>query len=162
MIGALRDEFRQFVEREAARPDLSRGTRAAFAVAVPLALQSAGWLPLNITFVVFAAQSVAIVDVRGAYTLRLGVLLAMTAILVGASTLGGAVSTNLMASVLAAGFISICGGLWRHVMPDYGAPLAISSTLLRRDGFALRSSATATWSSRSRSVRANCAIERRP
>ena len=101
-----------------------------FAVTIPLVLSAAGWLPLNLTFVVFAAQSVAIVDVRGAYTVRLGLLLAMTAILAGASGLGGAVSSSFIASVLGAGLVAACGGLWRHFTPDYGASLAISSVLL--------------------------------
>lgn len=130
MIGLTRNGLRQIRERESMRPDLGRAVRAVFAVTVPLLVSTAGWLPLNITFVVFAAQSVAIVDVRGAYTLRLGLLLSMTAILVAASTLGEFVSTNLIASVLAAGLIAINSGAWRHFTPDYGASLAISSTLL--------------------------------
>jgi uncharacterized membrane protein YccC len=130
MSGFLRKQFHRIRERETTRPDLGRATRAAFAVTAPLLIHAAGWLPLNLTFVVFAAQSVAIVDVRGAYTLRLGLLLAMTAILAGASTLGGAVSTSLFASVLGAGLVAISGGFWRHFTPDYGPSLAISSTLL--------------------------------
>ena len=130
MIGLVRRQFQRVHERESTRPDLGRGTRAAFAVTVPLVAYAAGWLPLNVTFVVFAAQSVAIVDVRGAYSLRLGLLLAMTVVLAAASTLGGAVSTSVVASVLGAALVAMGGGVWRHVTPDYGAPLAISSTLL--------------------------------
>ena len=84
MIASLRKDLREIRERETTRPDLGRGTRVAFAVTAPLLAHAAGWLPLSITFVVFAAQSVTIVDVRGAYTLRLGLLIAMSAILAGA------------------------------------------------------------------------------
>lgn len=122
--------FRSFTERESMRPDLGRGLRAAFAVAVPLFLSAQGWLPLNVTFVVFAAQSIAIVDVRGAYTVRLAVLLVMAGILAGVSELGGLVSSSLFASILVAAVVAAAGGLWRHFTPDYGAPLAISSSLL--------------------------------
>ncbi|HTO03945.1 MAG TPA: FUSC family protein [Opitutus sp.] len=130
MIGSIREAFRRFRERESMRPDLGRATRAVFAVIVPLIASRAGWLPLNITFVVFAAQSVAHVDVRGAYSLRLGLLLAMTAILVGAATLGELASFSIIASVLAAGFIAVNNGAWRHFTPEYGASLGITSTLL--------------------------------
>ena len=112
------------------RPDVRRAVRATLAVTAPLVLTASGWLPLNATFVVFAAQSVAIVDVRGAYTFRLGLLLAMSAILAGASALGGAVASTLIFAVLAAGLVAVCGGIWRHFAPDYGASLAISSILL--------------------------------
>ena len=122
--------FRQKAEQEATTPDLGRAIRAFFAVTVPLVAFTAGRLPLNLTFVVFAAQSVAIVDIRGAYALRLGLLFGMALILAGASTLGGMVSASLIVSVLAAGLISASGGIWRHFTPDYGPPLAISSTLL--------------------------------
>ncbi|MEO7598235.1 MAG: FUSC family membrane protein [Opitutus sp.] len=122
--------FRAWGERESMFPDLGRATRTFFSVTVPLIAAHMGWLPLNLTFVVFAAQSIAIVDVRGAYTLRFGLLLAMALILAGASSLGGAISASVVACVLGAAFVAGCGGLWRHFTPDYGAPLAISSTLL--------------------------------
>src|SRR5690606_32421002 len=121
MIRFSRDALRRIRERESMRPDLGRATRLVFAVTVPLLLSTAGWLPWTITIVVFAAQHVATLDVRGAYTLRLGLLLAMTAILVGAATLGESISTSLIASVLGAALIAINSGVWRHLTPEYGA-----------------------------------------
>jgi uncharacterized membrane protein YccC len=122
--------FRRILERESMRPDSGRALRAVFAVMVPSLLAAFGHLPLHLTFVALAAQSVAIVDVRGAYTLRLGLLLAMTAILTAAAGLGGLVAASFISALLAAALVAICGGVWRHLTPDYGASLAISSILL--------------------------------
>ncbi|MEO6005776.1 MAG: FUSC family protein [Opitutus sp.] len=126
----FRSKVRGFFERESTRPDLARAIRGTFSVTVPLVLAAGGWLPFNLSFVVFAAHSIALVDVRGAYSFRVALLLAMTAILALASALGGAASPYLVASVLGAALVSACGGVWRHFTPDYGAALAISSTLL--------------------------------
>lgn len=111
-------------------PDVSRAIRDTIAVMVPLLAAGAGWLPLSTPFVAFAAQSVAIQDVRGPHTLRLAVLLAMTAILVGAAQLGELSSPSFVGTVLAAGLVALLGGCWRHFIPDYGTSLAISSILL--------------------------------
>lgn len=112
------------------RPDLGRALRALFAAIVPLIAASQGWLPLSLPFFVFAAQSVAIVDVRGAYTVRLGLLLSMSVILGGTAWVGGAVATHVTAAILAAALVAAAGGVWRHLTPDYGAALGVSSTLL--------------------------------
>jgi uncharacterized membrane protein YccC len=126
----LRPQLRRFFENESTRPDFGRALRTAISVAVPLALAAGGWLPLSATFVALAAQNVAMVDVRGAYPLRLALLLAMTAILTGAAALGGICEPTLGWAVLAGGLVAALGGLWRHLTPDYGASIAISSTLL--------------------------------
>lgn len=128
----LRPKIQQFFDRESIRPDLGRGLRATIAVTVPLLLAAAGWWPagLSVAFVAIAAQSIAIVDVRGAYSLRLILLLAMAAIFAGATALGGAAAASLWPAVLLAGLVAALGGLWRHVTPDYGASIAVSSLLL--------------------------------
>ena len=122
-------KLRQFFDRESIRPDLGRAVRSTIAIVVPLVLAAFGWLPLSLPFVAFAAHNIALVDVRGAYTLRLTLLLAMTAILAGAAALGGFVDTSLGGAILAAGVVAALGGLWRHLTPDYGPSVAISSTL---------------------------------
>ncbi|MCX6951671.1 MAG: hypothetical protein NTV51_05745, partial [Verrucomicrobia bacterium] len=123
-------KLRRFAEQESLQPDLGRGMRATVAYMVPLLLAAADWLPIEVSFVAIAGQNIAMVDVRGDYRLRLGLLVAMTAVFVGAAALGTAVSGHLAAALVATAFIAFCGGLWRHLSSDYGMSLAISSTLV--------------------------------
>jgi uncharacterized membrane protein YccC len=120
----------RLAERESLQPDLGRAVRATVAFMVPLLLAFAGWLPFEVTFMAISAQNIAMVDVRGDYRLRLGLLLAMTFVFAGAAGLGTLVSNHLLLAVLATGLVAACGGLWRHLSTDYGASLAISSTLV--------------------------------
>jgi uncharacterized membrane protein YccC len=100
-------------------------------------------LPLSVSFVAFAAQNIALVDVRGAYTVRLALLFAMSVVLAASAALGGAVAHSLYGTIAAAGIIAIAGGAWRHLLPNYGTSLAISSTLL----FLLASATSASGAS---------------
>lgn len=120
----------QFAERESLQPDLGRAIRATVAFMAPWALVAIGWPPLEVTFVAIAAQNIAMVDVRGAYRLRLTLLLAMTAVFAGAAALGTATSGNFVGAILATILIATCNGLWRHLSSDYGMSLAISSSLV--------------------------------
>src|SRR3954468_5146527 len=120
----------QLAEHESLQPDLGRAIRATIAFMVPLLLSVAGKLPLEVSFVAIAAQNIAMVDVRGAYRLRLALLLTMTAVFVGAAALGTLAAGNLFAAALATVLIALCGGVWRHLSSDYGMSLAISSTLV--------------------------------
>src|SRR5476651_2019599 len=98
-------------DHESLQPDLGRAVRATVAFMVPLLLAAAGRLPFEMTFVALAAQNIAMVDVRGAYLLRLWLLLAMTVILAGSVGLGALASNNLAAAVLGMGVMAVCGGL---------------------------------------------------
>ena len=129
-FAALGRKFRRFADQESLQPDLGRGLRAAVAYMAPLLLAAAGWLPTELTFVALAAQNIAMVDVRGDYRLRLGLLVAMTAVFVGAAALGTVASGHLAAALAATALVALCGGLWRHLSSDYGMALAISSTLV--------------------------------
>src|SRR5882724_9461497 len=120
----------RLADHESLQPDLGRAIRATIAFMVPLLLAAAGRLPFSATFVCLAAQNIAMVDVRGSYTLRFGLLLAMTAILSASAGLGSLASTSLLAAVTATGLVALCGGIWRHLSSDYGMSLAISSTLI--------------------------------
>lgn len=120
----------RLAERESLKPDLSRAIRATVAFMVPLLLAARGWISIEVSFVALAAQNIAMVDVRGAYRLRLALLLAMTAVFVGDAALGALAAQNLYAAVAATAFVALCGGLWRHLSSDYGMSLAISSTLV--------------------------------
>lgn len=127
---SLLTKLRRLAEQESLQPDLGRAVRATVAYMVPLLLAVAGWLPIEVSFVALAAQNIAMVDVRGDYRLRLGLLLAMTAIFVGVAALGTVASTHLAAALAATALIAACGGAWRHLSADYGMGLAISSTLV--------------------------------
>lgn len=118
------------LERESLRPDLNRAIRGTAALMVPLLLGRAGRLPLEAAFAVLAAQNVAIVDVRGAYSLRFTLLLAMTAVLAASAALGGLGAEGILYAVAGMGVISLASGLWRHLSPDYGPSLVTASTLL--------------------------------
>ena len=120
----------RLADHESLQPDLGRAIRATIAFMVPLLLAAAGWLPWEMTFVALTAQNIAMVDVRGPYALRFGLLLAMAAILTGAVGLGALASTHLLAAAVGMGFMAVCGGLWRHLNSDYGPSMAISSILV--------------------------------
>lgn len=122
--------LRRLFEHESLKPDLSRGVRATMGFMVPMLLAARGWLPIEVSFVALAAQNIAMVDVRGAYGLRLTLLLAMTAVFAGNAALGALASENLAGALVATALVAACGGLWRHLSSDYGMSLAISSTLV--------------------------------
>lgn len=111
-------------------PDAARACRSVAALMVPLLLAAAGWLgpgtvlPLEVTFVALSAQSLAGVDIRGPYPLRLGFLLTMIAIMAGSTALGTVVEPWPAAAALAAGLIALNAGAWRHLTPEYGPSLA--------------------------------------
>jgi hypothetical protein len=68
---SLGKTVRQFIERESLRPDLARATRATVGFMIPLALQSTVGLPVEVIFACISAQSIAMLDVRGDYRLRI-------------------------------------------------------------------------------------------
>ncbi len=129
-IPRISSRLSQFLHQESLQPDLGRAIRATVAFMAPLLLAAAGRLPLEVTFVTLTAQNIAMVDARGAYTFRFGLLLAMSVILAGAAGLGALVAGSLPACVLAMGVMALAGGLWRHLSTDYGIALAISSILI--------------------------------
>lgn len=122
--------FGQWAEREALFPDLRRALRATVAFMAPLVLAHLGLLTGPAIYAAMAAQSVAMVDVRGAYRMRVSLLLAMTLVLAGATWLGSVAGGSLAGSVLATALIAVSLGVWRHLSPDYGPSLAASSALL--------------------------------
>ncbi|QYM78070.1 FUSC family protein [Horticoccus luteus] len=122
----LRASFAQ----QALRPDLARAVRSTVAFMPPVLLMNAGLVSHLAVFSAIAAQSVAMVDVRGPYRLRVGLLLAMAAILAGATQLGVCGAASLLAAVLLTALVGVLMGAWRHLSSDYGPSLAASSALL--------------------------------
>jgi uncharacterized membrane protein YccC len=123
-------------EREALYPDLARALRTTVAFMVPVILSLLGVLTGPVLFAAIAAQNVALIDIRGDYRVRLGLLLGKAAILTAATWLGCAVGGSLPAAVLATALIALGMGLWRHLSTDYGPSVAAASALLFLIGLA--------------------------
>ena len=119
-----------FFARDFSNPDIGRALRCTLSFMAPLAVGLSGRLPVEMVFTAIAAQNVAIVDVRGAYGLRLSLLLSMSGILAAASALGALAAPSLAACVAAAVIVALGAGFWRHLSSDYGPSLAISASLL--------------------------------
>lgn len=130
MASHLRVKLSRLAERESLRPDLGRGLRCMLGTMVPISLSLAGNLPVEVVFAALAAQSIALVDVRGAYSLRFTLLLAMAGILAAVSALGALAAEPAAAALGATVLIALATGLWRHLSSDYGPSLAVSSSLL--------------------------------
>lgn len=122
--------LRAFFAHESLRPDLGRALRSAAAFMAPVLLMNAGLVSHLAVFSAIAAQNVAMVDVRGPYRLRVGLLAAIAAVLAGATQLGVWGAASLAGAVLLAALIGGLMGVWRHLSADYGPSLAAASTLL--------------------------------
>ena len=122
--------FQGILERESLRPDLDRAIRGTVAFMVPLLVILFGGLPADVAFPCIAAHTIALVDVRGAYSLRLGLLLAMSVVLSVATALGLLGAESLPLALLGSVIVSLAGGLWRHLSSEYGPGLAISTGLM--------------------------------
>lgn len=116
----------------ALRSDLARATRGVIAFLGPLlAAQLLGSsVPHEFAFAAIAAQNIAFFEVRGDYRLRLAVLGCALLILTAASALGASTPEPLILALAATALVAAATGLWRHLNPDYGPPLAISSMLV--------------------------------
>jgi uncharacterized membrane protein YccC len=122
--------FQGILERESLRPDLNRAIRGTVAFMVPLLVILFGGVPADVAFPCIAAQTIALVDVRGAYSLRLGLLLAMSVVLAAATALGMLGAESLPLALLGSVIAILAGGLWRHLSSEYGPGLAISTGLM--------------------------------
>lgn len=127
---ALGNAFRKFAERESLRPDLARATRATAGFMIPLALHATVGLPVEVVFASISAQSIAMLDVRGDYRLRISLLAVITLLLATTGVLGALASVTLPAAVAGTMFVALGAGLWRHLGSDYGAPISAASMLL--------------------------------
>src|SRR4051794_6421532 len=121
---------RRVAEFESLHPDLGRAVRSTAAIMAPLLLALAGRLPVEVSFCAIAAQSMALVDIRGPYPLRFGFLLATALFLVGATVLGTAAAGHWWAALLATAVVAANAGAWRHLSPEYGPSLATPTALV--------------------------------
>jgi uncharacterized membrane protein YccC len=126
----VRRSLKAFIEKESMSPDLNRATRSTVAFMVPLVVISAGWLPLDPAHACIAANTIALVDVRGGYALRLGLLLAISVVLTFSVSLAIPGISSPALALIGTAVIVMLGGYWRHLSTDYGPGLAVSSSLL--------------------------------
>lgn len=129
-VRPVRPRFAEFFEREYLRPDLNRAVRSTAAFMVPMVAIQFGWVRLDPVLVCIGAHSISLIDVRGLYRFRLGLLLAVSAVLVASVSLGAMGSGNLAMALGGSILVTLAGGLWRHLSVDYGPGLAVSSGLL--------------------------------
>jgi uncharacterized membrane protein YccC len=127
---SLGKTVRQFAEGESLRPDLGRAARSTAGFMIPLVLHATVGLPVEVVFASISAQSIAMLDVRGDYRLRVSLLVVMTLLLATTGVLGALASVTLPAAVAGTMFVALGAGLWRHLGSDYGPPLAAASMLL--------------------------------
>jgi len=122
--------WRHYVEEKRLQPDLSRALRCTVAFMGPV-LAALWWrLPIEVTFASLAAQNLALVDIRGAYPLRLSLLLAMAIVMAGAAWLGGVAAGHLPLALAAIAGATLLGGVWRRLSSEYGPSLASGSIFL--------------------------------
>ena len=122
--------IRGYLERERLQPDINRGLRSTIGFMGPF-LAVLWWkLPIEVSLAAIAGQNIAMVDIRGSYPLRLGLLLAMSAIFASATWLGGMGADSLLLSLVVVAFITLSTGVWRHLSVDYGPSLATTSVFL--------------------------------
>src|SRR5262245_50730890 len=116
-MNALIARWHDYVEEKRFQPDINRGLRATVGF-MGAFLATAWWnLPIEVSFAAIAAQNIAMVDIRGSYPLRLGLLLAMTAIVAGSCWLGALAADHLVSGLLSMALIVFLGGIWRHLSP---------------------------------------------
>lgn len=122
--------LRQYLEEQRLQPDINRGLRAT-AGFMGAFFATLWWLgPVEASLAAIAAQNVAMLDIRGSYPLRLGLLLVAAALYAGACWLGGMTGDYLPYGMAAMALVILLGGIWRHLSPDYGMALAINSAFL--------------------------------
>jgi uncharacterized membrane protein YccC len=122
--------FAKFFKRESLRPDLNRAVRSTSAFMIPLLAIELGGVRLDPVHACIAAHTISLIDVRGAYGFRLGLMLAVAAVLTASVQLGGLGADQLLIAAAATVLIVVGGGIWRHLSADYGPGLAVSSGLL--------------------------------
>jgi len=126
----FRATWKQFAESRALSADLSRATRATIAFMLPLIfLPRLGW-PLSASFVALGAQNISTIDVRGAYSLRVGLLVVVSIVFAGYAAIGALVSGHVWLAVGVTIVLTLLAGIWRHLSSDYGASVLIASLLM--------------------------------
>ncbi|BDU71929.1 FUSC family protein [Mesoterricola silvestris] len=117
--------------RELVDPSASRALRATVAFMLPLVLASLGLITgTQAVLASFAGHAVGGLDVRGAYSLRLLLLVALSLMFAGAAWLGVEAGRSVLLAVLATGLMALGAGAWRHGLGEYGPSVASTAALL--------------------------------
>jgi uncharacterized membrane protein YccC len=129
-VPLFRATWSQFSESRALSVELPRATRATVAFMLPLIfLPHLGW-PLSASFVALGAQSISTIDVRGAYSLRVGLLAVVSIVFAAYAAIGALVAGHVWLAVGATIVLTVLAGIWRHLSSDYGASVLIASLLM--------------------------------
>jgi len=122
---------RRLAARELQDPAVSRALRATAAFMVPLVLAALGLITgTQAVLAAFAGHTIGALDVRGAYALRLSLLLSIALVLTGAAWLGAVAGPSLLLAVAGTGLIALGAGAWRHGLGEYGPAVAGSGALM--------------------------------
>jgi hypothetical protein len=122
--------WRHAIEEKRLQPDLNRASRAAVAFMGPVLVALWWHAPFEASLAAITAQSLAMVDIRGSYPLRLGLMLTMSGLMAASAWLAGIASTNLPAALAAIALTVALGGVWRRLSPEYGPALAVGTSFL--------------------------------
>lgn len=127
LISSSRLAFQQFW----LNADPRRAVRCTLAFMSLLLAARLGWIRVEGTFAALAAHAICLLEVRGPYPLRLGFLVAMLGVTVGAAALGSMANGQHVAwAIVATIIVAANAGLWRHLTPDYGMTLSIPTGFL--------------------------------
>eukprot|EP01031_Cornospumella_fuschlensis_P047973 gene47973-58762_t len=110
--------------------DVVGALRATLAFSLALVICWAAGAPYAGQFAATTALGISLPQLRGAYYLRVLVLLVLIAVISGAAFLGGLAAGHTWAAVAGIGLLALLSGLWRHLSADYGMPLGVDSGLL--------------------------------
>jgi len=78
----------------------------------------------------FSAHSLSMLDVRGAYALRLRMLLLQAGVMAFGVALGAAAGHSVSSAILGAAFMAMVAGFLRHFVGEYGAGVGTPAALL--------------------------------
>lgn len=117
-------------EKVALQPDIARALRAATAFSLTLLVCLLAGEPLAGQFAATAALSISLPQLRGAYFIRIAVLLVMVAVFTGSAFAGALAAGSMVAAIVGIGFLALLSGFWRHLSTDYGPSIGVNSALL--------------------------------
>ncbi|HVU18628.1 MAG TPA: FUSC family protein [Candidatus Didemnitutus sp.] len=122
--------WRHAIEEKRLQPDLNRAFRATVAFMGPVLVAFWWRVPFEASFAALTAQSLAMVDIRGSYPLRLGLLLSMTCVMAASCWLGGMAADSLPWSLATIAVVVALSGVWRRLSTEYGPSLAVATAFL--------------------------------
>lgn len=126
----LISEWREYAQRERLQPDVARAVRCIFAFMGPLLAAHFWKLPIEPLFAAIAGQNIAMMDVRGAYPVRLSLFGGALIALAGFGWLGTLVGDSLIGSLVGVLLLMLATGISRHLSAEYGPSVAMCAALL--------------------------------